>query len=202
MDLSLSHNSTTVSTSELFFRLGDPLANPPFRGAAEPHSKLMIGVMRAEVRPPERVRIYQTMGRFLRDFLWAERYPLIHDRVVDLLSAAGIRGWTTYPVGVSDKEGKWIAGYHGLAITGRCDTIRLDPEHSELVYKDYPTGRYPEYRGLWFPRDTWDGSDMFMAADKKSNWILVTEQVSRLFKKSKITNCRLTPISEIQMSIT
>jgi hypothetical protein len=128
-----------------------------------------------------------------------ELYPLIHERVADLLSQSGITGWRGYAAQVFDRSEKTVAGYRGLAVSGRCESIRIDKEHSQLVYRTFPGGEFPNFRGLQFTDESWDGSDFFMSADGKTDWIVVTDKVERIFRKAHVKNCVLTPISEVEI---
>jgi hypothetical protein len=76
----------------------------------------------------------------------------------------------------------------------------LDKEHSEVVYQDYPGGRFPNYKGLYV--DSWDGSDLFVAADGKTGFKVVTRRVAELFRRKKITNVVFAPVSDVQGSAT
>ncbi len=180
-----------------FFCLADAGSNSAFRGGAELHSKVMWPLVRGERQATEPVRIRHTMGSILRDFLWAELYPLVNDRIKELLTASRLTGWSTYPVEVLDKNGHQVAGYHGLSIVGRCQSLTLDKEHSKLIYEENARGRFPYYQG--FSIDSWDGSDFMMGADGMTGFILVTDGVRKLFQKTRATNLRLEPASAVRV---
>ena len=75
----------------------------------------------------------------------------------------------------------------------------LDKEHSELVYEVNPRGKFPYYKGLFITLDSWDGSDFFMSADGKTEFVVVTRKVHDLFRKASVTNIRMEPISEVRV---
>ena len=92
-----------------------------------------------------------------------------------------------------------IPNYHGLSITGRCEPIFLDKDHSSVVYEENPRGRFPYYQGLFITTESWDGSDFFMAADARTDYIIITERVRDLLRRANVKNIRIEPISEVQV---
>jgi hypothetical protein len=157
---------------------------------------------RGGVVPANPIVVNHSMGGRLRDFIWISLEPVVHERVIKTLHDAGITGWATYAVQVYERDGRAVPDYHGFAITGRCGSMFLDKEHSEVVYKDYPGGRFPNYKGLYVTTDSWDGSDLFVAADGKTGHVVVTQRVVELFRRKKITNVVFEPVSEVQVSAT
>jgi len=137
------------------------------------------------------------MGRRLCDFVWVSGVPVICARVVDLLLANEVRGWTTYPVRVFDRKGVEALGYSGLSVTGRCESICFDRGRAEVVYKDLPGGRFPFYKGLSVTTDSWDGSDIFTCADMKTGFVVVTPKVRDLCRDARITNVEFQSITDV-----
>lgn len=182
--------------------MSDPLSNSAFRGGVDDVGRYeeMELASRGEGRPLQFPLIRHSMGRKLCDFIWVSLVPIIHQRVVDLLTLGGVTGWTSYPVLVIDRDGREVREYHGLCITGRCQSMYLDAAHSELVYEELPGGLCPFYKGLHITTDSWDGSDIFRAADGKSGWVVATEKVKDLFVKAKVTNVRLYPVSDVRVA--
>lgn len=119
---------------------------------------------------------------------------LVSQRVIDVFRKSQFSGWTTYAVNLSGADGKPIAGYHGLAITGRCGA--LDKMKSLPVLKKFPARMSNVYRGLYFEPDTWDGSDFFAPA--KGGHIFVTERVRNALQQIKATNVSFTSMDEIE----
>lgn len=189
-----------IDPNPQLFVLQDPLANTAFRGSTDPYHGWELA--RAERVPRTPVRVVHRMGSILRDFLWAEFYPLINDRTVSVLTAGQFSGWSTYPVEVYDKRGGRVTGYHGLSILGRCQQITLDKEHSSVVYEENPRGRFPYYQGLFISMDSWDGKDLFMAGDRRTAHIVVTARVVKAFRKSRVTNLRLVPVQNVRVYAT
>jgi len=183
---------------ENFYWLHDPLLDAPFRGTVGREAfEVMMSAWRGEVVPAAPIVVSHSMGGRLRDFIWIGTIPIVHERVVEALMSANLTGWDTYPVQVFTRDGKAAADYHGFAITGRCGSLFLDKEHSEVVYQDYPGGRFPKYKGLFVTTDSWDGSDLFIAADGKTGWKVVTQRVVEIFRRKKVTNVSFEPVSEV-----
>ncbi|OYW11182.1 MAG: hypothetical protein B7X34_03560, partial [Acidobacteriia bacterium 12-62-4] len=104
-----------------WFELSDPVTNSALRGTVhgDDYSR-MEQAHRGRELPTEPIQVFAGMGRDPRDFIWVSSVPLIHQRVVDALTAAGCTGWSTYPVTMHGRKGVLLPGYHGLVITGRC----------------------------------------------------------------------------------
>ena len=179
------------------FSLRDPLARSAFRGTVRPDPGWKL--LRGEMKLTRPVCVEYALGNKMLDFLWAELYPLVSDRVIDLLTSQGLSGWSTYPVDVRDRNGRSIKGYRGLCILGRCQQICLDKEHSRVVYEENARGRFPYYRGLYVSTDSWDRSDFFMSTDERTAYKVVTGRVSSLFRTARVKNVQLEPLSDVQV---
>lgn len=186
---------------ESVFKLSDPVANPPFRG------KLLFEkpfrLLRAELSPPEPVRVEHAMGGKPQDLIWTTWAAvfLISDRVRELLEGAHVTGWKTYPVEVTDRQGAIIPGYHGFAATGRCGPI--DPSRSELYLKPppVPQGKACWHRkGLFFEPSSWDGSDVFCPSDG-SGFIFLLDRVKRLLEKAKVRNVKFKKLVDYEVLV-
>jgi hypothetical protein len=121
------------------------------------------------------------------DFIWTTIVsPLIVSaRVIALLQDSAVSGWSSYPVEVLNRDGEVLEGYAGLSIIGRCG--RMEFERSLEVPKEYPAGTFPVYKGLFFPPESWDGSDFFMPSDG-TLYVFAVDRVQKLFRKARITN--------------
>lgn len=198
MSMDSISNDGDLVTSDSVFVLGDTLSNSAFRGDPDADRDTMRRRLRAELRLPTALVVRHSAGRTLRDFVWADFYPLIHDRVTELFVKHDLKGWATYPVELYAGDGSRITGYQGLSITGRCQLVYIGKNTSEVFYETNPRGRFPRYRGLYFSRRSWDGSDFFMASDRQTDWRLVTDKVAILFKKYKVSNVRYESASAIE----
>lgn len=185
------------------YRLCDPLSTAAFRGDTDKESyEYMRLAKRGEQSSERRVLVRQDLGRKPFDFIWVSLAPIIHQRVIEVLRLCGATGWSTYPVEIVDKADGPVREYHGLSVTGRCQSMFLDAEHSELVYVECPMALAPKYRGLYITKDSWDGADLFTCADKQTDFIVVTEKVRTAFAKAKVTNVRFQPTSEVEVHAT
>lgn len=182
-----------------FYDLRDPLSNSAVRGiaGAEAYGTLEAA-RRGDVVVHRPIAIRVDRGRKLLDVVWISLVPVIHERVVEALRLSKVTGWGIYPVEIFDREERLIRDYHGLVVTGRCESMFLDKEHSRIVYEETSRGRFPYYRGLSITTDSWDGSDIFTAADGRTAYTIITERLRDLLVKAKITNVLIRPVSEIQ----
>lgn len=190
-----SAGSGNHSREPQFFWFHDPLSNSAFRGKAEPPAyDLMLRAMRgAQVTAP--IPIQYSSGRVLADFIWVPLVPIVHVRVIDILRRARITGWTTFPVDVRGSAGEKISDYVGFGVTGRCEHVTVDAAHSELIYKQRGQHKIPYYRGIYFPQESWDGSDFFTGSTDETAFILATETVNELIRRECVKNCRLDPVT-------
>ncbi|HXW08588.1 MAG TPA: hypothetical protein VD833_25380 [Vicinamibacterales bacterium] len=186
------------------YSLEDPVANRPFRATVDCTLEDAASFSRGERVPSGPVDIGWGMGSGSpSDVVWTLLgLPLIvSSRVVDLLVAAGFTGWDTYAVRLTAKNGQEITGFHGLAITGRCDAPDL--ARSELTLRRYPGGWFPVLRGCYFTEASYDGSDLFMERpDERGHRNLnryITGRAVRLLRQSRIGNLRLEKLSEIEI---
>ncbi len=138
-------------------------------------------------------------GKVLRDVVWAEAYPLLSPQVMNVLREASLTGWTTYSCRLLPGVPAELAAYQGLAVTGRCDKVRIDREHSEIVVDPDPYRRGHFYRGLYVDRASWDGSDFVMSAEGGVQ-LVVTGRVVKAFKAARISNIRFVPVEEVMVS--
>lgn len=158
--------------------------------------------VRCERKPKKPVTITYQMGEAKPgDAFWTSSVsPLIvSQRFVDILRENGFTGWDTYPVEVHAKGGELLPGYHGLCVSGRCGPILW--ERSEVIYEDFPGGRFPMYRGRYFDPHTWDGSDLFMEI-VLSGTMYVLEPVKKALEKAKIRNLLFERLDEIILDVT
>ena len=183
------------------YSLGDPVADKPYRGEMKVRHPEQFSFTRCESRPKKAVTITHDRGEAVpRDAFWTSAVaPLIvSQRFVDVLMENQFTGWGTYPVKVHAKGGELVPGYHGLCIGGRCGPILW--EKSEVIYKDYPGGRFPCYKGEYFDPDTWDGSDFFVETTDTAQ-IFVVEPVKKALEKAKIRNLLFERLDEIVLQV-
>ena len=189
-------------TDDGFYRLSDPVSDPPFRGSFGPRECWKFG--RAEARPDLPVRLEWAMGGATpSDVVWTTSadLPVFSRRVIQLLESGGFTGWDTYPVDLVDKAGDWVPGYAGLMVTGRCDPADLS--RSEVVVRQFPGGWFPNFRGHFFPPESWDGSDLFVEREdgrgSGSGALHATARLIRALRRHRIKNLRIQHTSEVEV---
>jgi hypothetical protein len=156
---------------------------------------LMRGERRFEVSVGPHRGVF---GKEVKDIVWAEAYPLLSRRVVDVLRAAQLTGWDTYPCRFLPGLPDGLAGYQGLAVTGRTSKIRLDREHSEVVSDPDQYRRGEFLRGMYVDLLSWDGSD-FVTSAEGGVQLVVTGRVVKAFKAARISNVRFVPVEDVMM---
>jgi hypothetical protein len=193
-------------TDDGFYLLSDPVSNPPFRGRMLATSDEGWAFGRAEASPDSPVRVEWAMGAATpSDVVWKTSVglPVVSRRVIQLLESGGFTGWDTYPVDLVDKAGDWIPGYAGLMVTGRCDPVDLS--RSEVVVRQFPGGWFPNFRGHFFPRESWDGSDLFVerkdGRGSGSGALHATARLIRALRRHRIKNLRIQHTSEVEVSV-
>lgn len=199
-------STSTPPDHSTFFELADPLANWPLRLSDEHYSEWLSRdqawrLFRGELKPAEPLRLGAYMGSRAADFLWAGLVHIVcvSSRVIDLLLANQVTGWSTYPVEVFDRKGQSLTEYSGFAVIG--SECRRDRSRSQIVTKLNAAGRPIQvYKGLYFDESQWDGSDFFLVHPFSS--IVVTKKVYHLFKRAKVTNVRLTPLTQVELDVT
>lgn len=194
-------------TDDGFYKLSDPVSNPPFRGSFGPRGPRECWKFgRAEARPDFPVRLEWAMGGATpSDVVWTTSadLPVVSRRVIQLLENGGFTGWDTYPVDLVDKAGDWVPGYAGLMVTGRCDPVDLS--RSELVLREFPGGWFPNLRGHFFPPESWDGSDLFMERqDERGSttlFLYATARLIRALRLARIKNLQIESIAEVEVGV-
>lgn len=190
--------STRQGTADFFVLLSDHSSKFSDGSAGVADYDLMRSAKRREIVLAAPISVKLGSRGELGDVVWVATNPIVRNRVFDALSNEGITGWQSYPVDLRASSGRMIPGYQGLAISGRCASISIDKDHhAELVYEDNPRGRFPHYRGLSFTKDSWDGTDIFVGADGRTDWIVMSERLSRLVKALKVTHVETTAISDV-----
>jgi hypothetical protein len=180
------------------YHVGNPLASRPYRGHMKLKDPEEFTLPRGESKPRKPVRITHDMGEPTPgDVIWTDMVvPLVvSQRFVDVLLEHGFTGWGTYPVEVHAKGGRLVPGYHGLSIKGRCGPIQY--EKSQVIYEEFPGGRFPSYRGMYFDPNSWDGSDFFMPTTPDTGWTFILEPVKKALAKARIGNLLLERADQI-----
>lgn len=194
------------STSKAFpgfdkvFLLREPGNSKAFRGDMEVKRDEALALTRSEMQPAHPITVKWTMGRATPVEVIRTTYAapiIVADSVVQLLRSNGFTGWSLYDVAVHDKQGQVIPGYRGLSVTGRCGNI--DWAQSVEVPRIRPAGIFPAWIGFFFDPASWDGSDLFMPAERVGS-VLVVEEVKKAFERAKIRNVDFTRLDQYERS--
>lgn len=185
---------------ENIYTLEDPISNVWFRAQLEHDDaiKQAFELVRKEFKPNTPIEAGYQMGsnKKIADIIWTSSVaPLIvSERFINLLKSGSFKGWDKYKIKLLDKEKEEIHNYYGLSITGRCGSI--DDSKSEKIMVNYPAGKFPNYKGLYFSPTSWDGSDLFMTEDR-TGWIFVTDRVKKALEGINIQNVKITPVTKV-----
>jgi len=169
---------------------------PDVLGYSDMGRELLREYHRAQRRPLEPLQLGWAEGWRLVDYMGTTAVlpDVLSQRVVDVLSASGATGWTTYPIILHDKDGALIEGYCALAVTGRCGPLQDERSHIEM--RLCPSGKTLSFAvGRYFDEATWDGSDVFTPED--TAFVFVTERVKRAMEKAKLTNVTFTALDSV-----
>jgi len=142
------------------------------------------------------VEIEIDAGTTPSDFLWNSHNLIIaSQKVIDLWKELG--DFETYWVKIGGKASP--AGYTGVVFLGKGGSF--DPVRSKVVYSqslnDEGKPAIMKIKGFYFDVSKWDGSNLFRV-DGFPHLHLATEQVVRVMRKAKITNCYYQPLEEFR----
>jgi len=189
----------------LLYEVSDPVSSRPYRAHVD-QIDLAVEMARAEPESSHPVRAVWGMGSAVPGpIIWTtSAHPLIvHERIVELFTTHGFRGWRCYPAEVCTKDGDWLSDYYVLGISGRCGPVDLNQSSIQLC--EYPAGWVPHFKGHYFVADTWDGSDLFMHhADRTGKVTLnrfVTEPVMQALSRAKIRNLEMKSLPEVSVDV-
>ncbi len=148
--------------------------------------------------PSQTLQLKGCSGAALTDFIWTDSPPLlcVSERVPAILREHDVKGWGTYDVDIVDRKKQPLPGYFGFSVLSSAGN--LDFSCSQIVTRPpiIPIGQPMEvYIGFTFDIEKWDGSDIFYVGGFR----IVTDKVKNIFKRSRITNVRLTPILDVQL---
>jgi hypothetical protein len=122
---------------------------------------------------------------------------LISDKLKTVLENNSLTGWKIFSIEVYDKKDNLVLGYHGLSVTGRCESASFN--QSKIIEKQFistgPICKY--YKGISITQ--WDGTDFFSPKTKYQTFI--TQKAANLLKKNKITNMQIENITEYEVDI-
>jgi hypothetical protein len=184
------------------FALGEGLRRTALRAHREVPWPAASDLLLGRHRPEAPLEFRRDSGSRLMDLVGttAVAIKLFSERFVAALSAAGARGWGTYPVRLLDRAGGEVPGYAGLAVSGRAGP--LDRGRTRVVALPPVGPGLPvsyEERGMYFDPASWDGTDVFVPEGTTA--VCVTDRVRRALTAAGATNLDFVPLSHHLMNL-
>ncbi len=186
------------------YLLKDPLANQPIRLKSYNEKWLYQGgaikLLRGQLILKEPLKLRVAMGGGFKDILWCTFSPIIviSQHIVDLFSAYGFTGWSTYDVEIRDRDDRIKCGYFGFAITGEASS--QDLRRADVIEKPSITPEgisYKVLKGIYFEKNVWDGKDFCLMENNIS--CIVTEKVVQAFRRARIRNVRFIQLAQVEI---
>lgn len=107
------------------------------------------------------------------------------------------KGVSFFPVNILSKDLIVLeVNYFNMVITGKCGGIVNELSKEVLATRIVGGPVFIKRLGLYFDLTTWDRSDFFNP--EKTLNIFITQKVKDLIEKHKLTNVRITSISEVE----
>jgi hypothetical protein len=176
-----------------FFVVEDPDFKKNYRGQIVKESDSTLRLLRADYKT-EHLDIKHLEGSNEPSSLFWNMVNepfCVNHALVDTFREANITGWTVTPTTVLTKLGeKTLDNYFAVSVTGRTNVI--DYLKTDIVFKQFPGGQFPHFKGLYFDPESWDGTDIFMARPdiegQSSAFIYVTKKFVDIFNNNKVKN--------------
>jgi hypothetical protein len=185
-------------TDESFYILDDAFLRGALRVSLVTLEPIGVGLLRGLVSPATAIKFRREVGRKPLDLVSATdaAQRLVSPATLAALLEASATGWQTYPVEIDPKgvSGS-VAGYEGLAVTGRCGPIRKELARDARVPGVRPGQVRNAKVGMYFDSNTWDGSDVFMPGDR-GTYVLITARVRDVLIARKLRNFAFTASAE------
>jgi len=186
-----------------FFVVEDPVSKKNYRGQLVNEFDDFGNLLRAEYKIDHIVIKYLEGLNEPSNFFWNRvNEPFcVNQSLIDILQEAKITGWTTIPTTVLTHLGnKTIDNYFAVTVTGR--TNPLDYLETDVIFKQFPGGKFPHFKGLYFDPKSWDGTDIFMERPdndgKSSAFIYVTKKFVDAFKKNNVKNIKFVNFNDYE----
>jgi hypothetical protein len=185
------------------FQCSDVYSTRPFKAGIEADFDYSCALLRGDVKPSEPLEVRHMRGTHAPSLAIHTGFSLLlHDSIIEAFIQKHITGWDSFRITLYGKSDEIIPNYSGISITGRCNP--LDYYRSEIVYKEYPGGISPRFKGNYFKDDIWDGTDMFMDNPDERGYTLhmyVSNRVKVIFDNNKIKNLQLTKLTETETDV-
>ena len=185
------------------YRCQDVYSTRPFKAGIELDFDRSCNLLRGDFKPSDVLDVKHCRGLGTPKLvIWTGFSLLIHEKIIKEFIEYGITGWEKFDINLIGKHNENIVGYYGISITGRCGP--LDYFRSEIVYRNFPGGSFPYFKGSYFENDYWDGTDIFMENPDENGPTLhkyVSERVAQIFDKYKVKNLELTALTETEINV-
>ena len=176
-----------------FFVVEDPDSTKNYRGQIVNDMDSNLKLLRAEYTPGHLTITHIAGSNEPGSLFWnrVNESFCVNQALVNMFQEKGIKGLTFTPATVLTKSGgKTLDNYFAVSVAGRINAV--DYLKTDIVYKQFPGGQFPHFKGLYFDPESWDGSDIFMERPdnegKQSAFIYVTKKFVDAVIKCKVKN--------------
>ncbi|WP_435171368.1 hypothetical protein [Paenibacillus glycanilyticus] len=195
--------SSFIPVYNKLYECSDVYSTRPFKAGIEADFEYSSALLRGDVKPSESLETRHLRGTHTPSpAIYTGFSLLLHDSIIETFIQQQITGWESYRITLYGKNHEIIPNYSGISITGRCSPV--DYNRSGIVYKEYPGGIFPRFKGSYFKDDVWDGTDLFMENPDERGYTLtqyVSERVKNIFDNNKIKNLQLTNLTEREIDV-
>lgn len=194
-------HAMTVDFSQLFM-LRNPMSTRAFACTSDLSVQVGWSYQRAEALPSGPVIVHWVQGAKVPGAVirCGVNGVVVSEHVLEVLTGAGLRGWSTFPVEVYDGAGRHVPGFAGLSFTGRCGVIDLT--RSVIVLVKMPGGWFPRFEGHYFDPASWDGSDLFMERPRRDGGVsahtFCSSRARQVLRRARISNFMYEPLDRCQ----
>lgn len=176
-----------------FFVVEDPASKKSYRGQIVNEPGSAFELLRAEYKTDHLDIMHLEGSNEPGSLFWnmVNEPFCVSQELAFTLREAGITGWTVTPANLLTKSGDRMPGnYSAVSVTGRANAV--DYLKTDIVFRQFPGGQFPHFKGLYFDPESWDGTDIFMERPdeegKSTAIIFVTKKFVDTFKKNKVKN--------------
>ncbi|MCM3630572.1 hypothetical protein M3194_24880 [Paenibacillus glycanilyticus] len=188
---------------EKLYECSDVYSTRPFKAGIEADFEYSCALLRGDIKPSETIEVRHMRGTHTPALAIHTGFSLLlHDSIIEAFIQNQITGWETFRIALYGKNDEIIPNYSGVSITGRCNP--LDYSRSEIVYREYPGGIFPRFKGSYFKDDFWDGTDLFMDNPDTRGYTLnkyVSERVKNIFDNLKTKNLEFTNLTGTEIDV-
>jgi hypothetical protein len=162
-----------------------------------------LGILRGNTKANENLIARQSSGTLLPSSViyTGPCSPIIvHESLIQEFDAHGVTGWVAFEIELINKKNEHFNRYFGITITGRCNPI--DYSRSEVVYRRFPGGDFPYFKGRYFYNDVWDGNDFFMEHPDEfgfTGFQYCTNKVKEILDKYKVKSILLKSLDQSEI---